>query len=167
MQPQPSRLTTEILRRAAGGEVVAHPDLEENFWYAYEDGTPLLDRYGRMLSTRAFCRFLRHGWLLPVEVGRWRARSVADGAPPAPEAPKEEEMPEQRPTPQQVAILRRISTHKLVVGFTDGRKGYSYGDGVPISRADAERLIARRWVIPESPGLFHGEEPQTYVARSL
>jgi hypothetical protein len=59
-------------------------------------------------------------------------------------------------------MLRRISTGRLIVTMQEGRRGFAYDDGTPVSRADAERLIARGWVKPESQGLFR-EEPQSYV----
>jgi hypothetical protein len=91
--------------------------------------------------------------------------AVSDPAIPV-QTKVEDDLSKQLPTPQQTAILRRASLHKLTVEFVEGRKRYSYGDGVPVRREDAERLIARRWVVPESPGLF-GDEPQVYVYRSL
>jgi hypothetical protein len=164
--PLPSERTVSMLRRAADSAVIVEADpLTGDMWFAYaDDGEELRDEGGRLLTARAFCRFVREGWLLPGDdVGLFRARTVPDGRP---QRKQEVEVGEQKPTPQQTAILRRISVHKLVVAFVDGRKGYSYGDGVPVRREDAERIIRNRWVVPESPGLFYGEEPQSYVCRS-
>lgn len=166
MAVRPSRLTTDMLRRAAGGRVEVRsgrprPADEPKLHYAYETGDVVLDAKGYALSTRAFCRIVKAGWLLPVEVGVYRARAIPDG--PAPTQDDEEDMArEHLPTTQQTAILRRASLHRIVVSFIEGRRVYEYGDGVPVNRKDAERLIARGWVRPETPGLFR-DEPQSYV----
>lgn len=159
---RPTRRVVEILRRTAGGAVMVRGG--DRLEYTYETGETIRDDRGYPLRTAAFCRFVREGWLLPgPDVGIWRSRELTD--PPLIGEAKAD-MTQQRPTPQQTAILRRVATHRLMATFIDGRKQYSYGDGVPVKRNDAERLIHNRWVVPESPGLFRDEEPQTYVSRS-
>lgn len=158
---QPSGRMVSILRAASLSpiEVVGpHP-----FEFAYDGGETVRDANSRPITTRAFCRWVREGWLVPVEVGRYRSRILSDPAIEAPIKP-EDDMSRQLPTPQQVAVLRRVASHKLVAQFRDGRKEYAYGDGLPVKRQDAERLIARGWVRPESPGLFRDEDAQTYTA---
>lgn len=169
--PRPTERVVEILRRAAVDQIgvrTIRSSLTSDILatrFVYGDGAEIFAG-GHPMTGRDIGRMVREGWLIPGDdVGLWRARTLAD---PAIEAkPRREGVGEQRPTLQQTAILRRISTHKLVVAFIDGRKGYSYGDGLPVRREDAERLIRNRWVTPESPGLFHGEEPQSYVCRQL
>jgi hypothetical protein len=151
-----------MLRRAGSGGIAVNPGAA-SFGYA-DSGELLRDQRGNVLEVASFCRFVREGWLLPGDdVGTWRPRTVAEGEPPQPE--RKDEMGRQLPTPQQTAILRRVSTHKMAVSFVEGKRVYSYGDGVPVKRDDAERLVRNRWVVPESPGLFD-DEPQTYVCRS-
>jgi len=158
--PLPSKRTVEILRRAADGGI----RIADRRRPVYGDGAAVRDQYGNPLPVSSFCLFVRRGWLLPGEdVGMWRARDLAEGKAPA-MAKGEDELAGQSPTPQQVAILRRIAQTRLVVSFVGGRKTYAYADGPEVRRQDAERLIRQRWVVPESPGLFHGEEPQTYIA---
>jgi hypothetical protein len=156
-----------MLRRAGSGGIAVRTVYSGDLpclFFGYDDGGELRDAAGRLVQPLAFSRYVREGWLLPGDdVGTWRPRTVAEGEPPQPE--RRPEMGKQLPTPQQTAILRRVSAHKLAVSFVEGKRVYSYGDGVPVKRDDAERLVRNRWVVPESPGLFD-DEPQTYVCRS-
>lgn len=69
----------------------------------------------------------------------------------------------QRPTENEVAMLRRISRGRLLVTMVDGRKVYAYEDGANCDQRSAQRLIRQGWVVPQDQGLWHGEEPQSYV----
>lgn len=160
---RPTERVVAILRRAGVSPIEVRGG--KPLWFAYEGGDAVREANGELLAAQTFCRYVREGWLLPIEVGRYRSRTLSD--PAATEEPKaaEDEMRAQLPSPQQTAILRRVAIHKLMVEYRNGAKLYSYGDGVPIRDRDAERLIARKWVVPESPGLF-GEVAQVYIAHS-
>ena len=159
----PSERVVEILRRASVDQIMFCGRGGARY---SSTGEAVVDGWGDALDARPFGYMIRQGWLLPGDdVGLWRARRLDD---PAIEKPKEELVGQQKPTVQQTAVLRRISQKKLVVTIIEGKKTYAYGDGLPVKRQDAERIIANRWVAPESPGLFgRDEDAQTYVCRSL
>src|SRR6185295_4342798 len=72
----PNRRAVEILRRAARGAVVVRPTVVRGVpvtRFCYEAGEPILNERGYDLTLWSFCRMVRTGWLLPVEVGVYRA----------------------------------------------------------------------------------------------
>lgn len=68
-----------------------------------------------------------------------------------------------RPGKQEAATLKMIAQSAMLKTHTPDGPNYSLRNGRTIARDLAERLIAKGWVRPESPGLWPGDD-QTYVA---
>jgi len=84
---QPSSHTANILRRIARGYLLVTQDDENKTVYCYDDGTPVHDFKGLLLTTRAVSHMVREGWLIPIKgetlfadgtPQRYRARTLGD-----------------------------------------------------------------------------------------
>ena len=71
------------------------------------------------------------------------------------------------PTPEEVAILRRIAQGYAKLTFTKDGPQYAYDDGTPIraSRRRFNRMVENRWLVGDKDSLFADGTPQIYRAR--
>lgn len=80
------------------------------------------------------------------------------------------------PTPQEVAMLRRIAMGYAVLTFTDDGPHYAYNDGAalplrrspkdPDGKGQFERMVSNGWLIPDKKdSLFEDASAQVYRVR--
>jgi hypothetical protein len=79
------------------------------------------------------------------------------------------------PTPEEVAMLRRIARGYAKLTFTEKGPQYAYDDGTPLplrrpkrdphGKLHFDRMVENRWLVGDKDSLMEDGTPQIYRAR--